>query len=119
MPAPKQNPALIAAAITALRVAKAAKAAKAAKVIAKKPVTKVQPKTNTKVANPKSNVKVVNPKSNSNVKVITNSTAKRQESYQDWLKTFGPAKNKALANSARGKTQTPTAAAARRRNINE
>ena len=57
MPAPKKNPAVIAAAI-ALRVAKAAKAAKAAKVITKKPVIKVQPKPNLK-ANPKSNVKVI------------------------------------------------------------
>ena len=29
------------------------------------------------------------------------------------------AKNKALANSAKGKTQTPTAEAARRRNLNK
>ena len=84
-----------------------------------KPLIKVQPKPNAKVASPKSNVKVVSSKLNSNVKVITNSTAKKQELYQDWLKTFGPAKNKALANSAKGKTQTPTAEAARRRNINK
>ena len=64
MPAPKQNPALIAAAI-ALRVAKAAKAAKAAKSIAKKPVVKVQPELKIpprlkfgKIMNAKSNVKV-------------------------------------------------------------
>jgi hypothetical protein len=51
MPAPKKNPALVAAAIAAAaraaqvaKIAKAAKAAKTVSSIAKKPVTKVQPK---------------------------------------------------------------------------
>ena len=38
---------------------------------------------------------------------------------QDTEAAFRAAKNKALANSAKGKLQTPTAEAARRRNINK
>jgi hypothetical protein len=67
MPAPKQNPALVAAAIaTALRLAKASKMAKTASSVAKKPVVKVQPELKIsprlkfgKIMNAKSNVKVV------------------------------------------------------------
>ena len=68
MPAPKQNPALIAAAAAALRIAKAAKVAK---TIAKKPVVKVEPKLKTrpplkfgKIISPKKNVKVIRIKRN-------------------------------------------------------
>jgi len=72
MPAPKQNPAVVAAAIaTALRLAKAAKMAKTASSIAKKPVVKVQPELKIKprlkfgkIMNAKSNVKVTNIKRN-------------------------------------------------------
>ena len=67
MPAPKKNPALIAAGVAAFRIAKAAKVAK---TIAKKPVVKVQPKPKPrpplkfgKIVNPKSNVKVIKPNS--------------------------------------------------------
>ncbi len=59
MPAPKKNPAVVVAIATALKVAKAAKAAKTVSSVAKKPVVKVQPKSNVKTSNPKSNVKVV------------------------------------------------------------
>ena len=56
MPAPKKNPAVVAAIATALKVAKAAKAAKTVSSVAKKPVVKVQPKSSVK-AEPMSNVK--------------------------------------------------------------
>ena len=99
MPAPKQNPALIAAAI-ALRVAKAAKAAKAAKTakaaknIAKKPVTKVQPKVNAKVANPKSNVKVVS----------SGKSPQQISAEKQYLRE----RNNAAVYTGKGKVQVPT-----------
>ena len=72
MPAPKQNPEVIAAAIaTALRLAKAAKMAKTASSVAKKPLVKVEPKLKTrpplkfgKIISPKKNVKVIRIKRN-------------------------------------------------------
>ena len=89
MPAPKQNPALIAAAI-ALRVAKAAKAAKAAKSIAKKPVTKVQPK---QIASKDqvTKVSVNNKKGDSAVQSVFRGVGKKEavSNFKEKAKTLG------------------------------
>jgi hypothetical protein len=131
MPAPKKNPAVVAAIATALKVAKAAKAAKTVSSAAKKPVVKVQPKPNAKTANPNSNVKVKpaakprgNPSNDTKAWESVLSSASRGGVGSGSLgkakdvRVARANKNTALANSAKGKTQTPTAEAAKRRNIN-
>jgi len=87
MPAPKQNPALIAAGIAALRIAKAAKAAKS---IAKKPVTKVQPK---QIASKDqvTKVSVNNKKGNSAVQSVFRGVGKKEAvgNFKEKVKELG------------------------------
>jgi hypothetical protein len=53
------------------------------------------------------------------VKVLLKKISAAQKMLNDKATALGAAKKKALANSAKGKTQTPTAKAARRRNLNK
>jgi hypothetical protein len=113
MPAP-----LIAAGVAiAARLAAKKVAQEAAKKVAKKAAAKAAAK---KAATKKASAIVKNLKNTKPMENVPKGVSNRFDATLKKQKAetaFRAAKNKALANSAKGKLQTPTAEAARRRNI--